>query len=188
MAGSITHWLHLLRAGENEPVANLWRRWFSRLCNQVAPYTKSLAICDEEDVALSAIHDLCESIKDDKYPNVADRNELWRLLSVIAMRKARDWRKYDTAEKRGGSVATHSYFENLNGEPSSATDFEHQFQEHLRTLMNCLGDAELKNVVRLRLLGHTNHEIAQNIGCSRRTVQYMLKRIREAWANIALAD
>ena len=185
MAGSITHWLYALRQGDDASVGKIWNRWYQRLCSKIAPHARRLTICDEEYIALGAIYDLCDSIKQNKHSEIDDRNELWRMLSVIALRKTRDWKKYDTAGKRGGNdVTIRNSGESSNSpvETSQSPDLTAQFQDEFRNLMNALGDSELKTVVKLKLLGNNNHEIAEQLKCSRRRVQYMLKRIRDVWA------
>jgi len=188
MAGSITHWLHDLRQGDEDTVGMLWNRWYQRLCGKIAPHARRLAICDEEDIALGAIYDLCDSLKQNKHAEIDDRNELWRMLSVIAIRKTRDWKKYDIADKRGGGNATYSTSAQSESDMPTSTDVPElnaQFADDFRQLMTAKDDPELKRVVRLRLQGFTNNEIAEQLGCARRTVQYMLKRIREVWASVA---
>lgn len=191
MAGSITHWLYSLRAGDDESIGKLWNRWYHRLCHKIAPHARPLSICDEEDIALDAMSDLCNSIKQNKHAEIDDRNELWRMLSVIALRKTRDWKKYDCAGKRGGGEATLSSSQKRESELPSRSelpDMQVQFADSLRNLLSALGDPELKRVVHLKLTGHNNNEIAEQLKCSRRTVQYMLKRIRDVWASHAAED
>lgn len=188
MAGSITHWLYGLREGDNDSVGKLWNRWYKRLCAKIAPGARRLSICDEDDIANGAFYDLCKSLKQNKHFEIDNRNELWRLLSVIALRKTRDWKKYDCAQKRGGPdksklISTHRNPGVVSG--GEFPDISAQFADEFRKLMSALGDHDLKRVVHLKLSGHNNNEIAQQLDCSLRTVQYMLKRVRDVWASHA---
>ena len=45
-------------------------------------------VADEDDVALSAFKSLCVGAARGRYPILTDRDDLWRLLIVIAARKA----------------------------------------------------------------------------------------------------
>ena len=138
MAGSVTHWLYALRQGDESSVGKIWNRWYLRLCNKIAPHARRLTICDEEDIALGAIYDLCQSIKQNKHSQIGDRDELWRMLSVIALRKTRDWKKYDGAEKRGGrDVTIHQSAESRNLPVASfdSPDLSAQFADEFKNLM-----------------------------------------------------
>src|SRR5262245_43324907 len=55
-AGSVTHWLGLLRAGDHAAAQPLWERYFSRLVGLARAKLQGLPrrAADEEDVALSA--------------------------------------------------------------------------------------------------------------------------------------
>ena len=184
MAGSITHWLYALRSGDDDSVNKLWNRWRTRLCKKLAPNARRLAICDEEDVANGAFYDLCDSIKKNRHPEIDNRNELWRLLYVIANRKASDWSKYDSAQKRGGGTISNSPDVNVDmavDKSGQLPDLNAQFADDFGNLMHALYEPELKELVHLKLSGYNNAEIARKLDCSLRTVQYMLKKVRDIW-------
>src|SRR5262245_64764290 len=80
--GSVTRWLDLLQAGKSEAVQALWERYFHRLVGlarkklQDAPRRAA----DEEDVALSAFDSFCRHAEEGRFPQLADRDSLWRIL------------------------------------------------------------------------------------------------------------
>src|SRR3954471_13996466 len=107
-AGSVTHWIGDLKAGGQEAAARLWGRYFHRLVHiardrlREAPRGKA----DEEDVALSAFHSLCHGAAIGRFPELTDRNNLWRLLLTITAQKALDHRRREGRLKRGGGRTT----------------------------------------------------------------------------------
>jgi DNA-directed RNA polymerase specialized sigma24 family protein len=62
----------------------------------------------------------------------------------------------------------------LAGTP--AADFDLHCEELLGQL-----DDELRTFAVLRLLGHKNREIAEQLGCTERRVERKLARIRQCW-------
>src|SRR6516165_2626841 len=100
--GSITRWIGLLQAGDPAAVQQLWERYFRRL---VGLARKKLAgsprrAADEEDVALSAFDTFCRRAEQGRFPQLSDRDSLWRLLVVITARKAAHQVHYDQRQKR----------------------------------------------------------------------------------------
>ena len=57
---------------------------------------------DEEDAALSAFNSFCDGAARGKFPQLADRDDLWRLLVVITARKAMAQANRNARLKRGG--------------------------------------------------------------------------------------
>ena len=49
----------------------------------------------------------------------------------------------------------------------------------IRPLLDELADADLESAALLKLTGSTNDEIASHMSCTRRTVQRLLKLIRD---------
>ena len=58
------------------------------------------------------------------------------------------------------------------------------FAEQCQRLFESLGDESLRQVVSLRLEGFTGEEIAERLGCNRRTVTRKLELIRETWLEL----
>src|SRR5271165_6376539 len=70
----VTHWIGQLRAG------------------------------DLEDVALSAFASFCRGVEGGRFPQLADRDDLWRLLVTITARKALHLARDERNQKRGGGA------------------------------------------------------------------------------------
>src|SRR5262245_29028069 len=92
---SVTRWLDSLKRGDAEAAAALWQRYFDRLVRlaraRLGPGPRRVA--DEEDVALSAFRCLCDGAARGRFPDLADRNDLWRLLAALALHKAIDQKR-----------------------------------------------------------------------------------------------
>ena len=55
-------------------------------------------------MALSAFHSFCERVGRGQFPQLADRDDLWRILVTITVRKVAETVRHQTALKRGGGA------------------------------------------------------------------------------------
>ncbi len=191
---SVTNWLEGLRDGSEESTQRLWERYFSRLV-QLAGNKLPRGVrrdFDEEDVALSAFHSLCEGVAAGKFPRLDDRDNLWSLLVVITGRKAMHRLRSATTQKRGGgNVLGESRFvfssdEKCHGinqligrEPTA--DFTAEVAEESQRLLQVLPDEDMRRLALLKLEGYTNKEASEQLKCGLRTVERRLKLIRNIW-------
>jgi DNA-directed RNA polymerase specialized sigma24 family protein len=192
--GSVTSWIVQLKAGDPAAAQPLWQRYFRRM---VALARKRLQgarrrEADEEDVALSAFHSFWEAARRGRFPQLADRDDLWRLLVVITARKALDLIAHQKALKRGGGrvrgdsalldpndPAAGGIEQVVGDEPSP--DFVAQVAEECQRLLDKLGDDELRSIAVWKLECDTNEEIAAKLGCSLARVERRLRLIRKLW-------
>src|SRR5271169_5329863 len=104
--GSVTKWIGDLKAGGDSAAQHLWERYFDRLVGlaraQLRASRRAGAIEDEEDAALSAFDSFCRGAASGRFPRLADRDDLWRLLVVITVRKVFGQLERRGARKRGG--------------------------------------------------------------------------------------
>ena len=94
---SVTHWIGQFNGGDRDAAARaLWERYFVKLVRFARKKLEDLPrpVADEELVALSAFKSFCLAAERGRFPNLADRNELWRLLLWITASKAKDLRRY----------------------------------------------------------------------------------------------
>ena len=144
---------------------------------------------DEEDVALSAFHSFCERAGRGEFPQVIDRNDLWRLLSTITARKVTSSIRHRTRLKRGGGrvLGESALLEGDDLDDSGVSQFLSRepnpedaaaFTEDYERLFNRLTNPVLKEVALRRLEGSTSEEIAIELGVSARTVDRKLQLIR----------
>ncbi len=197
---SITGWLGELREGDQAAAQPLWERYFAKLVVVARGKLKRLrptaADEDEEDAALSAFNSFCTGAAHGKFPQLADRDDLWRLLVVITARKAMAQANRHGRQKRGGGrvISEVVLFGRdvdvgegpLAGLEQVAADgptpeFAAMMAEQCRILLDALGDDSLRQVALSRMEGYNNDEIAEQLGCARRTVARRLELIRKTW-------
>jgi DNA-directed RNA polymerase specialized sigma24 family protein len=199
-ADSVTTWIDQLRAGNAAAAQRLWDRYFPRLVGLARKKLRGLPrrAADEEDVALSAFESFCQGLDRGRFPQLADRDDLWALLVVITARKALDLRQRERRQKRGGGhVGGESVLDGLlgaedgwagigqvvGGEPTP--ELAAQVAEEFQRLLALLPRAELRSVAVWKMEGHTNAEVAAELGCAESTVERRLKLIRALWKKAA---
>jgi len=101
---SVSGWLDGLGAGDEADIQRLWDRYFQQLVRLAGKKLPGHARrgFDEEDVALSAFHSFCERVGRGQFPQLADREDLWRLLVTITAQKAVSSVRHQNRKKRGG--------------------------------------------------------------------------------------
>jgi DNA-directed RNA polymerase specialized sigma24 family protein len=198
--GSITGWLGNLKDGDQAAAQPLWERYFSKLVvvarGKLKRLRRTTADEDEEDAAISAFNSFCAGAARGKFPQLADRDDLWKLLVVITARKAMAQANRQGRKKRGGgrivdearlfggdwdrgdgSIAG---LERIAAE-GPTPEFAAIMAEECRRLLDLLDDDALRQVAISRMEGYNNDEIAAQLGCARRTVARRLELIRKTW-------
>jgi DNA-directed RNA polymerase specialized sigma24 family protein len=175
---SVTHWISRIKEGDRAGVAKLLDHYFHRLVQLARKKLQARQGLTgyEEDVALSALKSVCLGAERGQFPQLLDRDDLWRLLVVVTVRKAIDLMR--RARPEAEAVEAHLE-ELLSAEPSPALAAE--MAEDYQRLFDRLGDAQLQSVAHLKVQGYTNDEIAEKLGCVTRTVERKLDRIRILW-------
>jgi RNA polymerase sigma factor (sigma-70 family) len=188
---SVTQWIAGLKEGQASAAERLWEHYFHRLVGLArAKLTSSQPrVADEEDVALSAFKSLCLGAADGRFPQLRDRDNLWPLLVVLTVRKARDLVKHERRQKRGGGVKTSRLDSNqaeweaiVSQQPSP--EFSVMVAENCERLLETL-DASHRRIALLKLEGYTNAEVAEQLNCGLRTVERRLELIRRTWLELA---
>ncbi len=183
--GSVTRWVDELQAGDPAAAQQLWERYFHRLVGLARKklHGAPRRVADEEDVALSAFDSFCRNAEQGRFPQLADRDGLWRLLVVLTARKASHVVRDQGRLKRGGGTVGDEegslLGEVLSREPSP--EFAVEVAEQCRGLLARLGDRQLESVALWRMEGYSVEEIAGRLGCAPRSVKRKLQLIRDAW-------
>ncbi len=153
-------------------------------------------------MALSAINSVCEEIQNGRYPQLGDRDDLWKLLVCVARFKASDQQKRQRRQKRGGGRVvseaelaaeldtpcpldridtTTLISQTVQEEPTP--EFAAIVAEEYARRLERLGDPGLRRIAELKLAGYTNQEIADEIGRSLRTTLLRIEKIRTIWGS-----
>lgn len=183
--GSVTTWIHALSLGDDDGAQRLWERYFGRMVDLARAKLRasSRRAADEEDVALSAFHSFCQAAAEQRFPKLANRDDLWQVLVMLTARKAIDQRKYDTRKKRAESATAaldEAALDSVIGtDPDPA--FAALVADEFRALLGKLDDDNLRQIAMRKLEGHTNEDIAAELNCTVRTVGRRLSVIRALW-------
>jgi DNA-directed RNA polymerase specialized sigma24 family protein len=186
--GSVSIMIQALKQGDRDAAQVLWNRYFQRLVGLAQTRLRGVKrpLADEEDVALSALDSFYRGAARGRFPQLADRDELWQLLVVITVRKVYDLVRHEGRPSRGGGrlqtlsdLVDAGAGELLGNEPTP--ELAAQVAEECTRLLDRLGNDTLRSVALWKMEGHTNEEIAAKLGCVRFTVDRKLQNIRQIW-------
>ena len=185
---TVTHWIKGLGTSRHEDASRLlWDRYFARLAGLARCRLRSTsgASADGEDVALNAFDSFFRGAAAGRFDRLESRDDLWRLLVVIASRKAHNLQRDENRRKRGGQVDFQDP-EVLDGiaADDASPEFAALVADESRRLFEGLSDDSLRQVVRLKLEGYTNEEVASALDCGLRTVERKLAVIRMRWTEM----
>jgi DNA-directed RNA polymerase specialized sigma24 family protein len=194
-AGSITILIEQVRRGNERGAQDLFDRYFNNLLGVARRKLRDAPrrAEDEEDVVLGALDSFITRARNQQFPQLVDRNNLWHLLIAITERKAINQRRRALTKKRGGGVVHVSGIPNAaesQGEPDlnalaspvPTPETIAQLSEETRRLFQQLDDDVLRTVARMKLDGYTNAEIADRLNVVERTIERKLNRIRSCWS------
>jgi DNA-directed RNA polymerase specialized sigma24 family protein len=183
--GSITRWIDDLRRGDDDAAGRLWATYFARM---VAAAGRRLAAAgrsaDGEDAALSAFKSFCLGARAGRFPQLADRDNLWPLLLALTSHKCVDEVRRQTRQKRGGLSGAAAAELDLITSREPTPELLAEVGDCLAGLLDRLdrtGDPSLRQVAVGRLEGDSAAEIAARLGCSRRSVERKLRVIEQVW-------
>lgn len=191
---SVTRWIGEVKVGDEAAAQALWSRYFEKLVRvcqkKMRPHPRRSE--DGEDVAISAVARVFVGLRTGVFPQVTDRDDLWRLLVRIAADKAVDRIRHLKSKKGGAgrvfdeSILGHEDPERITGleqvmgaEPSP--EFAAILLEQYERLLRRLSSDELRTVAVLKMQGYSQEEIAAIQDCAVRTVQRRLWLIRKEW-------
>jgi DNA-directed RNA polymerase specialized sigma24 family protein len=175
---SVTCWLALLKAGDERAAQNLWERYFPQLIRLAQARLTGIRgpDADGEDVAASVLASVILRAEAGRFPRLADRTDLWKLLVVITARKAAD---VAARMQRRPAQTGHPIEEIIGTDPTP--EFAAQVAEEYRLLLAQLPDETYCSVAVWTMEGYTNKEIAGKLGRSVKTVERKLDHIRHLW-------
>lgn len=184
----ITEWLRRLEAGHDLAAQRLWEVFFERLVRLAQDRMRATdrRIADAEDIALSAFASFCRGVENQRFPELTDRQGLWRLLVSITIHKLLHLQRDQNRLKRGGNFravesndSSHiaAVDELISREPTP--EFALQVAEQYDRWMKALNSEELARLAIWKLEGFTNDEIAAKCGRTTRTVERKLNLIRK---------
>lgn len=181
----VSHWIDRIKYGDPIAADRIWQHYFDRLVRSVRHRLRgqNRAVSDEEDIVLSVFDSFYAAAQQGRFPDMSDRDDLWRLLLRMAARKVIDKRRRDRRQRRGGDAQVRSLddhqtiIEVIGDEPSP--EMVLMMQESVEQFLRYLGVGHLPELAVAKLEGHSNAELAERFGCSERTIERRLHLIRE---------
>ncbi len=183
---NVSHWIEQVKHGDSVAASRIWQHYFDRLVRAVRQRMRgqNRAVSDEEDVVLSVFDSFYAAAEEGRFPDLSDRDDLWRLLLRMSARKVVDKRRHDLRQRRGGNVQIHqlgadekTLIEAIGNEPSP--EMVLMMQETLDQFFSDLRVGHLRELAVAKLEGYSNAEIARRFACSERTIERRLHLIRE---------
>jgi RNA polymerase sigma factor (sigma-70 family) len=195
--GSITRSINDLRSEDpavrDAAARAIWQRYFRKLLGLARNHLKQRIRrrMDEEDVLQSMFKSFFFRQQQGQFGSaLTDRDSLWRLLVTITLRKARNAANHHRRGKRDlnregpatGAIGDDGDFsvwdleqlESAGPTPETAAILT----ETLERRIAALGDLTLREIALRKLEGYTNLEIARQRGCTPRTVERKVERIK----------
>ena len=197
MAGNNpTQWLPALQNGDEKAEEHFWQEYFLKTVRLAKRRMQGLRLraVDEEDIAISAMKSFCCLAQKRDEP-IENSTDTWKLLATIVRRKVNKERQRQFAAKRqeyrlqgeslwesdsnkSGDTGQNGLAQISGREPTPELAMElAETWDFILALPNA------EELVTLKNEGHSNSEIAQRLGCSTRTVQRDLEKIRTTWEN-----
>jgi DNA-directed RNA polymerase specialized sigma24 family protein len=189
--GSVTQLLEQLKNKDQEGIRKIWDLYsdqLMRLARRKLQGTVS-KVSDEEDVVLSAFESFCQGAEKGNFAQLKDRDDLWHLLVLLTVRKAKDIHEFENRKKRKqptsgeGAAGNGKKLVDVNEvcDPEPPPDLLAQLVEECQHRLEKLGNMELQSIALWKMEGFTNREIASKLGCVERTVERKIMLIKSLW-------
>jgi DNA-directed RNA polymerase specialized sigma24 family protein len=182
--GSITILIGGMRLGDDEAARRIWQRFSPRvaaLARQKLPVWLR-RIVDGDDLANSAMCNVFLGLREGRFRDLRDRDDLWALLACITVQKAHNEIAKALCQKRlppDVTAALTDQIESADLPPDLIVMAAEQFKILIDLLRN--KEAILEPIALWKLEGYSNDEIAERLACSRSKVARKLELIRKTW-------
>jgi len=185
-----------VRSGNDDAITVLWKDYYQSLVQLASKRlpTNLRRMADEEDIASAALQSFIAGIRRDQFPDLKAPENLWGLLITLTSRKVNAHLRHHTRQKRGGgNVRGESVFADANDEVrqfglgsiegnEASPGLQAELEEACETLLDGLGDDQLKQIAIMRMEGFLVEEISEKLDISKRAVERRLQLIRRLWS------
>lgn len=180
----ISKWIEQIKNGDEQSIRQLWTYYNARLERLARSRTRNgpANFVDADDIVQSAFASFYFRVKEGQYPDLSDRDDLWKLLIAITLSKIRaihrkEGRRHEILEREFARLESPQEVPN----PEVALEMAEQFD----LLIDQLGDELLQRVALAKLEGCTNREISTRVAKSVPTIERKLRLIRRIWSTPA---
>jgi RNA polymerase sigma factor (sigma-70 family) len=186
---NVSHWIDLVKEGDSVAAHELWHHYYDRLVRNTRQHLRGLnrGMTDEEDIVVSVFESFYRAAEQGRFPEMSQREDLWRLLLVMSARKIIDKRRHDQRQRRGagehvlslqgGRSDDEALIQVIGDEPTP--EMVLMMTESFERLLSHLGDGQLREIAVGKMEGFSNAELAIRFDCSERTIERRLHLIRE---------
>ncbi|MEM6471694.1 MAG: ECF-type sigma factor [Planctomycetota bacterium] len=178
-----------VRAGDDEAAHHLWERYFPEVIRLAGQRMRGRAntVADEEDVAISVMESFFRAARAGRFPDLAGRDEILRLLAKMTSRKVIDKiRRVIARPALGESGFGEEGMDAVAGRdptPATLVLVHDEFQRLFEALPeNC------RPIVLEKLECKTNSEIAADCDVHITTVERRMRIIRETWRRMVVSQ
>ena len=121
---AVTEWMAKLGDRDCQAAQVVWDNYFQRLANFARRKFRDMPQRSlMKRTYASAMHSFCRGAADGRFPQLSDRNDLWRILVTIAARKVHAQSRKQHDDKRGGgNVRGESVFLRYDGDEQLGID------------------------------------------------------------------
>lgn len=196
----VVTWLGKLHQVDNRTAEQIWNEYFPKLARLARARLGTLPrrVFDEEDIACSALKSFFRGAGEGRF-QLRDRDDLWKLLVTITVRKVTAERRRFFADKRGGGGVRGDSVFFKPGKGDQQMGFEQVLDENCmpefvedvvkacEDLLGKLSKEELRRTALMKMEGHTNLEVSNELHCSVARTKQRLAEIRRIWQD-ALMD
>lgn len=193
-AGSVTEWIRKLKKSDPRAQQFIWNRFVKRLIHHANRKLGGLnqAMADAEDVAIMAFQNFF-SKSPESFEKLVNRNDLWKLLTLLAERRAIDILRRWYNERNGDKYLVNESALSKDDDPAAGLDnfsadgkppdIELILAEEVEIRLQSLNDEVMQSIALEKLQGARNKEISDRLAIALRTVERKLCRIREIFGN-----
>jgi RNA polymerase sigma factor (sigma-70 family) len=182
---SVTEWLTGAKAADPAAQQRLWDRYLADLLRVAAAAMRGAPrrAADEHDAVVVAFEQFFRGAADGRFVQLTDRSDLSQVLHLLTRRRAVDLARRAWT-RRAGEIGESALGQDAAARAATDPAFAVELADDLCARLAGLPE-DLRAVVRLKLEGCANAEIAARLGCTERTVERKLERVRGLWAGPA---
>jgi DNA-directed RNA polymerase specialized sigma24 family protein len=185
--GSVTGNLRRAQSGDHVAFEWLWRRYYQSLIRHLKKRT------DGPGFETSVFISLHQGLSEEKFHSLHGRYQLWKLLTLIGLRKAINQARKNMLDQRSiehSAISGYSVIDLRLSTKACATQvdksfdglrFEEELEHGLRLLDKEHPNQRLRELAVLKINGMSNAKIAEEFRWSRKTVALRLNLIFEIW-------
>ena len=186
--GSISQWVLRLKSGNPTATQAIWDRFYpklveaanKRLIKNPDPATSG------EDIAQSSFRNVCLGVLEGKYPQLENRDDLWKLLLVSMINRVRSHYRSINAQKR--AVSLEESIDSIDDEllvqfksPAAQSELDDLIDFLLNKLDQEDPSGQLRQIAVLYLNEHSASDIAKIIHRRQTNILHKVQLIRALW-------